>query len=396
MSSFPDRRQFLKELGFAAVATAALGTIPRRIAHAHVVASRRPWSAKRPFNIVAIGDSIVWGQGLATEQKFTSLTREWLEQRLRVPVTLAVFAHSGAVIARRPDDASCTYKTVYAGEPPNLAPSITAQAWWAAGKGPPMCAGGPRSVAPNDEVDLVIMDGGINDVDIAHILNPAFTELLALTRKSCRVGMTSLLGDVATLFPNASVLVTGYYPIVSEASDISVLGPALFNVGLLGIPSQVTAFARGYGGNCSSPTRSNTVAQCSCCSSRYAVNSGGPIGATSVLSTHASARATRWARPSHGSGPWTPPIRRGPGASSNASTVMARSACCPTPENAESHRWGIRTRRAPARTPRRSHASWRRLFFRGRGASKSGPGSLTRAALQAWRMLYRLAPLSRS
>ena len=190
----------------------------------------------------------MWGQGLPTEAKFTSQTRAWLEQRLQVPVTLTVFAHSGAVIARRPDDTACTYKTVYAGEPPNLSPSITAQAWWAAGKGPAMCAGGPSPVAPNDEVDLLLMDGGINDVDITHILNPAYGNLLPLTRRSCRIAMSALLADVVTLFPNAKVLVTGYYQIVSEVSDISVLGPALLNVGVLGVPSQFTAFARGYGG----------------------------------------------------------------------------------------------------------------------------------------------------
>ena len=243
-----DRRQFLKELTLATLATATVGaTLPHRLVAAPASSGRRS-SEARPFNVVAIGDSIVWGQGLPDEAKFTSKTRAWLEERLQRPVSLTVFAHSGAVIHRRPDDDACTYKAVYAGEPPNLAPSIIAQAWWAAGRAKKSCAGGPGPPAPNDQVDLVLLDGGINDVDIVHILNPAYSGLAALTRKKCRTGMTSLLGDVALLFPNAKVVVTGYYPIVSEESDVSVLGPALLNVGVLGVPSQFTAFARKYGG----------------------------------------------------------------------------------------------------------------------------------------------------
>jgi hypothetical protein len=242
-----DRRQFLKELTLATLATATVGATAPRLARGATVPGRRR-RQPRAFNVVAIGDSIVWGQGLPAEAKFTSLTRDWLEARLQRPVTLTVFAHSGAVIHRRPDDSACTYKAVYAGEPPNLAPSIIAQAWWAAGRARKSCAGGPTPPAPNDEVDLVLLDGGINDVDIVHILNPAYSSLAALTRKKCRAGMVSLLGDVALLFPNAKVVVTGYYPIVSEESDVSVLGPALLNVGVLGVPSQFTAFARKYGG----------------------------------------------------------------------------------------------------------------------------------------------------
>ena len=247
MTAPRDRRKFLKEIALAAMATAAAGVALPRAASAASRAERRP-IAERPFNVLAIGDSIVWGQGLPTEAKFTSRTRDWLEQRVQGPVTLTVFAHSGAVIHRRRDDSACTYKGVYAGESPSLAPSIIAQAWWAARRGQAMCASGPAVPAPNDEVDLVLLDGGINDVDVVHILNPAYSGLAALTRKLCHRGMVSLLGDVALLFPNAKVVVTGYYPIVSEESDVSVLGPALLNVGVLGVPSQFTAFARKYGG----------------------------------------------------------------------------------------------------------------------------------------------------
>lgn len=248
MTGSPDRRQFLKDLTIATLATVAAAATAPRIARGAGVPTRRREREPRPFNVVAIGDSIIWGQGLPPDAKFTSLTRGWLEERLHRPVTLTVFAHSGAVIRRRPDDSACTYRTVYAGEPPNLAPSIIAQAWWAAGRARKSCAGGPTPPAPDDEIDLVLLDGGINDVDIVHILNPAYSSLAALTRKKCRTGMVSLLGDVALLFPNAKVVVTGYYPIVSEESDVSVLGPALLNVGVLGVPSQFTAFARKYGG----------------------------------------------------------------------------------------------------------------------------------------------------
>jgi len=61
----------------------------------------------------------------------------------------------------------------------------------------------------------------INDVNLRNVLNP-FTDidLTELHRKHFLDGSKTLLEKVATTFPNAKVIVTGYYPPVSEHSDL--------------------------------------------------------------------------------------------------------------------------------------------------------------------------------
>jgi hypothetical protein len=72
-------------------------------------------------------------------------------------------------------------------------------------------------------VDLVLLDGGINDVGVATILNPLalIPTLAARVTRACHDGMLMLLHRVSAKFskPTCRILVTGYYPIVSKLSD---------------------------------------------------------------------------------------------------------------------------------------------------------------------------------
>ena len=67
------------------------------------------------------------------------------------------------------------------------------------------------------KVDLVLMDGCINDVDVSNLLNatasPEWMRERITTR--CGTGMQRLLRRVTESFPDAYVLVTGYYQIIS-------------------------------------------------------------------------------------------------------------------------------------------------------------------------------------
>ena len=59
------------------------------------------------------------------------------------------------------------------------------------------------------------------------------TKLSDLIDTHCRVHMVRLLDRIAHKFPNAKVVVTGYYPIISEASDFGLLKVYLSTLGFM-------------------------------------------------------------------------------------------------------------------------------------------------------------------
>jgi len=156
------------------------------------------------FRIVAIGDSIVWGQGLLQNEKFDCLVQQTLLPMRPEGVTLESLAHSGAVIG-----ATGVSGTPQVGEVPASRLSIIEQ-----------CDGYANSP---DTVDLVLMTGGINDVGVASILNPfaLIPPLDVRVIHACHDGMLVLLKKVIAKFskPTCTILVTGYYPILSAKSD---------------------------------------------------------------------------------------------------------------------------------------------------------------------------------
>jgi lysophospholipase L1-like esterase len=107
------------------------------------------------------------------------------------------------------------------GEVPNAYPSITALFWKAASQLTPE--------TPDRKVDLVLMDGGINDVKVNSIIttDPTITNkaewIRKLTRERCAPRMKQLLPLVLHKFPSAKVVATSYFPIVSEKSDLTGL-----------------------------------------------------------------------------------------------------------------------------------------------------------------------------
>jgi len=158
------------------------------------------------FRVVTLGDSVPWGQGLDEVQKYDVMVTEALKAKLQVNVTLERFAHSGATIG-----GSSGADAHASGEVPESRPTITQQ-----------CAGFTHLP---ETVDLVLMNGGINDVGVAHILNPLalVPPLASRIENACHKGMRDLLKAVSAKFtkPSCRVLVTGYYTILSPKSDPS-------------------------------------------------------------------------------------------------------------------------------------------------------------------------------
>ena len=160
--------------------------------------------------IVVLGDSVAWGQGLLPPHKFSSLVARALGS---AGTQIEVFAHSGAVIG--------VNRSSIAGPPdseiPFSYPTILAQ-----------CAGF------NDHpetVDLVLVDGGINDVNVRNILDPltSFAALGDRTQLHCYYDMKELLTAVVAKFtnPNTKIVVTGYFPILSLKSEFLRIIPLL-------------------------------------------------------------------------------------------------------------------------------------------------------------------------
>src|SRR5258707_8193513 len=55
-------------------------------------------SAENPMQMLVLGDSIMWGQGLKPEQKFSWRIKCWLQEKTNREVKQNVFAHSGALL----------------------------------------------------------------------------------------------------------------------------------------------------------------------------------------------------------------------------------------------------------------------------------------------------------
>jgi len=143
-----------------------------------------------------MGDSIVWGQGLAYEHKTASI----LSRHLGAEINM--MAHAGAKIGIR-DSYTVTMPSR---EVPCFFPTILQQLQ--------EFNGDPASVK------WVLMNGGINDVEVQRVFNPMVPqyELELHTRNYCGRDLLAILQQVTQKFPNALALVLGYYPALSHLS----------------------------------------------------------------------------------------------------------------------------------------------------------------------------------
>jgi lysophospholipase L1-like esterase len=162
---------------------------------------RRPLSMK----MITFGDSVVWGQGLFPQQKFSSLVYRALAGADPTAESLQVFAHSGANIGV----GATIEKPALDGEVPDSYPTILQQ-----------CA---AYEGPVEDVDVVILDGGINDMNSFILSNP-FLDKDDLQEKIIQhfySDMLALLDAATARFtgPNTKFVVTGYYQILSTYSD---------------------------------------------------------------------------------------------------------------------------------------------------------------------------------
>lgn len=300
-----DRRRFLARLGAGAAGAAFLGLADAgglASAIARPLMSGAPSAGATPIYMVALGDSVMWGQGLADAQKFQTKIANWIQTTHpdRRPVQRWNFAHSGATIGGlRGMSASHTtgqmtaavfartgsgprrrdFEDVADFEPRRLRDSTPA-APVAIPPGRPIepadgdLLGGeiPRTyptlwrqldialetlrtgrdrrtakglqLAPVDPaaVHLVLLNGGANDVDfLGTIVNRERNEeeTYRYVRGIVEPRMKAFLPEVLGAFPNATFVMPTYYQGISDRSTAAALS---------GLVQVVAAIIGGGGG----------------------------------------------------------------------------------------------------------------------------------------------------
>jgi lysophospholipase L1-like esterase len=200
-----NRFAFTKRLLIALAAIILISSGAARAQNPQPARTAQP--APRPLNMLVLGDSITWGQGLKDEHKAWHQTKTWLKETTGRDVRERIEAHSGAVIGlaeeRRISHAPLN------GEVNRAVPTINEQIDEAL-----------KSYPDPSQVDLVLVDGCINDVDARRLLNAINRpdEIHRSAEAKCGGLVESLLLRITASFPNAHVIVTGYFPIISEAT----------------------------------------------------------------------------------------------------------------------------------------------------------------------------------
>lgn len=185
------------------------------------------------MRIAAVGDSVMWGQGLMhplktsnfeDEQKYVFKVVEWLQNEGKVQdFDRADFlAHSGAKIGSKTDPLLAPKLTRdgannkmeydrYYGEIPDRNPTVLWQL---------------KKLKNASSIDILLINGGPNDVEITEsvsVVDPItdnFNEALKKIDRVAELRVSHLLTEARKTCPNAIIIYTGYYPGLSPDSDI--------------------------------------------------------------------------------------------------------------------------------------------------------------------------------
>lgn len=214
------------------------------------------------LRMAVLGDSAMWGQGLLPEHQFAQIAAKRLAgsgnaldvlpglgeepgrghprsgAKLLPSVgsgpAVAVMLPTGALVQAPPGDRANfaqTFRTLFSDQQMRdfLAGTNDRPAAGLFGEVPgtfPTVTGQLRAIGEDqktDDVQLVFLNGGINDVEFEEVLNPKGPSLDAVNRAIDRVFGADSLGKVLaaarTVFPNAVILVPGYFPALSGKSN---------------------------------------------------------------------------------------------------------------------------------------------------------------------------------
>jgi len=225
-----SRRKFVSLLGVSS-AIGILGGVR--------VPGRQPsrrWDGD--LHLLVVGDSLIAGQGLREEDRFYSLTRDWLRDEVvrdSGRVFMKNLSHSGSNVYLNEDEKAALQEAekaideFYHPEVNFSFPSISTQVEVARREYE------AEGVTPED-VDLIMVTGGITNISVKGIINPfqGEKELRRDIVRYCNGYMGRLLSEMAGSFPNALIAVIGYYPMISPKSSTGMIYNAVLE--LYGFP----------------------------------------------------------------------------------------------------------------------------------------------------------------
>ena len=140
-------------------------------------------------------------------KKFHSIVSDHISNGL-LGVYKKVHAHSGATIGLRNEEGELSHvdaehkEDAVHGEVPSRYPTVMQQ----------LDMYSDATGNPRDIVDFILIDGGINDINIRNIINPLSDyDLVGKCRAICYEDMKDLLEKTLSLYEKAKIIVTGYY-----------------------------------------------------------------------------------------------------------------------------------------------------------------------------------------
>jgi hypothetical protein len=203
---------------FIAVAAAVLAVFPPILIAAQ---------ARQPLELLVVGDSLIFGQGLLEKDKIYTHVAEWLRTSapgLPREVHLKTKAHSGSTLKFHANEVEAFRKAgrdetfSYKPEVNVSFPSTWKQLEVAAAE---------YRASGKSGADLILLSTCITDISVAKVLDPkGDDELLRReTKQFCHDDMLELLNHAARLHPQSTIAVIGYFPMISPKSK----GKRLFN-----------------------------------------------------------------------------------------------------------------------------------------------------------------------
>jgi lysophospholipase L1-like esterase len=166
------------------------------------------------YQILVLGDSIAWGEGLEPQEKYCSLVATHVATaNPNISVYTTQKAHTGAILGWWDP----TVKQPYDGDIPTSYPTVRHQAEDAA-----------RALNAST-IDLILLSATINDVGLSHIFDPEATHpsIDARIAEFCQGDLLAFLTWLKGAFPAAKIVVTGYY---APVSPLSLSAPGIVDV----------------------------------------------------------------------------------------------------------------------------------------------------------------------
>lgn len=166
------------------------------------------WQKNSTFHMVVIGDSIAWGAGLEQKEKYYYKVADWLQNKLMRPIEVTVLAHTGATLVK-PQKIANTERLFTNPDLSSWDPTISEQA---------------GNIINPEKVDLILLSEGINDINVNTILNPLTDP--AQIRSLCKgieEPLQNLFVKLLGKCTNSKIIITSYYPIVSNNTSESEL-----------------------------------------------------------------------------------------------------------------------------------------------------------------------------